>query len=70
MLFTKPLALSIPQESCGKKLDRKYIVRDAGTKNFVVGKFSNFNESTYVMSQVLEFNMILHELEHECMKPN
>lgn len=55
-----------------EKLDRKYSAQDAGTKKFVVGKFLNFKmaDSKSVMSQVLEFQSILHELEQEGMKPN
>jgi hypothetical protein len=55
-----------------EKLEKKYSAQDSGTKKFIVGKFLKFQmvDSKSVMSQVQEFQMILHHLDLEGMKPN
>ncbi|KAJ8558059.1 hypothetical protein K7X08_004825 [Anisodus acutangulus] len=55
-----------------EKLQKKYNAQDAGTKKFIVGKFLKFQmvDSKTVMSQVHEFQMIIHHLNLEGMKPN
>ncbi|KAK3014683.1 hypothetical protein RJ639_009812 [Escallonia herrerae] len=50
-------------------LERKYKTEDAGSKKFVVGKFLNFKmvDSKTVISQVQEFQLILHDIHAEGM---
>lgn len=50
-------------------LDRKYKAEDAGLKKFIVGKFLDFKmvDSKTVISQVEEFQLILHEILAEGM---
>ena len=50
-------------------LDKKYKTEDAGTKKFVVGRFLEYKmvDSKTVISQVQEFQLILHEIEAKSM---
>ena len=49
-------------------LDKKYKTEDAGTKKFVVGRFLEYKMVNKTMiSQVQEFQLILHEIEAEGM---
>ncbi|XP_060965656.1 uncharacterized protein LOC133034567 [Cannabis sativa] len=50
-----------------ESLDRKYKTEDAGTKKFVVGRFLDFKmvDSKTVISQVQEFQVILHYILRE-----
>ncbi|KAK3001561.1 hypothetical protein RJ639_021568 [Escallonia herrerae] len=52
-----------------ESLERKYKTEDAGSKKFVVGKFLDFNivDSKTVISQVQEFQLILHDIHSEGM---
>ncbi|KAK3037053.1 hypothetical protein RJ639_031770 [Escallonia herrerae] len=52
-----------------KSLQRKYKTEDAGSKKFVVGKFLDFKivDSKTVISQVQEFQLILHDIHAEGM---
>ncbi|KAK3006049.1 hypothetical protein RJ639_017339 [Escallonia herrerae] len=47
-----------------ESLERKYKTEDAGSKKFVVGKFLDFKmaDSKTVISQVQEFQLILHDI--------
>ncbi|KAK2997323.1 hypothetical protein RJ639_025871 [Escallonia herrerae] len=53
-----------------ESLERKYKTEDAGSKKFVVGKFLDFKmmDSKTVISQVQEFQLILHDIHAEGMK--
>ena len=50
-------------------LDKKYKTEDAGTKKFIVRRFLEYKvvDNKTVISQVHEFQLILHETEAECM---
>ena len=50
-------------------LDKKYKTEDAGTKKFMVGRFLEFKmtDAKTIMSQVQEFQLILHEIRAEGM---
>ncbi|XP_073121334.1 uncharacterized protein [Henckelia pumila] len=50
-------------------LEKKYKTEDAGTKKFVVGKFLEFKmvDTKTVISQVQEFQIILHDIMAEGM---
>ena len=50
-------------------LFEKYKIEDAGTKKFVVGWFLEYKivDIKTVISQVQEFQLILHEIEAESM---
>ncbi|KAK3036155.1 hypothetical protein RJ639_029892 [Escallonia herrerae] len=50
-----------------ESLERKYKTEDAGSKKFVVGKFLDFKmvDSKTVISQVQEFQLILHDIHAE-----
>lgn len=50
-------------------LDKKYKTEDAGVKKFIVDRFLDFKmvDSKTVMSQVQEFQVILHEIHAEGM---
>ncbi|KAK3034821.1 hypothetical protein RJ639_033726 [Escallonia herrerae] len=52
-----------------ESLERKYKMEDAGSKKFVVGKFLDFKmvDSKTVISQVQEFQLILHDIHAEGM---
>ncbi|PKI59644.1 hypothetical protein CRG98_019950 [Punica granatum] len=52
-----------------ESLDRKYKSKDAGAKKFLVGRFLDFKmvDSRTVMSQVQEFQVLLHEIQAEGM---
>ncbi|KAK2999045.1 hypothetical protein RJ639_024464 [Escallonia herrerae] len=52
-----------------ESLERKYKTEDAGSKKFVVGKFLDFKmvDSKTVISQVQEFQLILHDIHEEGM---
>ncbi|KAK3006238.1 hypothetical protein RJ639_016809 [Escallonia herrerae] len=52
-----------------KSLERKYKTKDIGSKKFIVGKFLNFKmvDSKTVISQVQEFQLILHDIHVEGM---
>ncbi|KAK3002486.1 hypothetical protein RJ639_020339 [Escallonia herrerae] len=52
-----------------ESLERKYKTEDAGSKKFVVGKFFDFKmvDSKTVISQVQEFQLILHDIHAEGM---
>ncbi|KAK3024218.1 hypothetical protein RJ639_044687 [Escallonia herrerae] len=52
-----------------ESLERKYKTEDAGSKKFVVGKFLDFKmvDSKTVISQVQEFQVILHDIHAEGM---
>lgn len=52
-----------------ESLDRKYIIEDAGSKKFVVGRFLDYKmvDSKTVISQVQELQVILHEIHAEGM---
>ncbi|KAK3004700.1 hypothetical protein RJ639_019402 [Escallonia herrerae] len=52
-----------------ESLERKYKTKDAGSKKFVVGKFFDFKmvDSKTVISQVQEFQLILHDIHVEGM---
>ncbi|XP_075524571.1 uncharacterized protein LOC142556973 [Primulina tabacum] len=53
-------------------LDKKYKTEDAGVKKFVVGRFMDFKmvDTKSVISQVQEFQIIIHDLLAEGMKIN
>ncbi|XP_073121333.1 uncharacterized protein [Henckelia pumila] len=53
-------------------LEKKYQTEDAGTKKFVVGKFLEFKmvDTKTVISQVQEFQIILHDIIAEGMMIN
>ncbi|KAK3040889.1 hypothetical protein RJ639_027884 [Escallonia herrerae] len=53
-----------------ESLERKYKTEDAGSKKFVVGKFLDFKmvDSKTVISQVQEFQLILHDIHVEGME--
>ena len=50
-------------------LDKKYKTEDAGTKKFIVGQFLKYKmvDSMTGISQLQEFQLILHEIETESM---
>ncbi|CAA0823576.1 zinc knuckle (CCHC-type) family protein, partial [Striga hermonthica] len=50
-------------------LEKKYKTEDAGAKKFVVGKFLEFKmvDTKTVVSQVQEFQLILHDIHAEGM---
>ncbi|KAK3039107.1 hypothetical protein RJ639_028853 [Escallonia herrerae] len=52
-----------------ESLERKYKTEDVGSKKFVVGKFLDFKmvDSKTVISQVQEFQLILHDIHAEGM---
>ncbi|KAK3020415.1 hypothetical protein RJ639_045720 [Escallonia herrerae] len=52
-----------------ESLERKYKTEDAGSKKFVVGKFLDFKmvTSKTEISQVQEFQLILHDIHAEGM---
>ncbi|KAK3004186.1 hypothetical protein RJ639_020092 [Escallonia herrerae] len=52
-----------------ESLERKYKTEDTGSKKFVVGKFLDFKkvDSMTVISQVQEFQLILHDIHAEWM---
>ncbi|XP_073138013.1 uncharacterized protein [Henckelia pumila] len=52
-----------------ESLEKKYKTEDAGTKKFVVGKFLEFKmvDAKTVISQVQEFQIILHDIMAEGM---
>ncbi|KAK3023984.1 hypothetical protein RJ639_042874 [Escallonia herrerae] len=52
-----------------ESLERKYKTEDAGSKKFVDGKFLDFKmvDSKTVISQVQEFQLILHDIHAEGM---
>ncbi|KAK3019442.1 hypothetical protein RJ639_004513 [Escallonia herrerae] len=52
-----------------ESLERKYKTEDAGSKKFVVDKFLDFKmvDSKTVISQVQEFQLILHDIHAEMM---
>ena len=52
-----------------ESLDKKYKIEDAGAKKFVVGRFLDYKmvDSKTVVSQVQEFQLILHEIHSEGM---
>ncbi|KAK3041096.1 hypothetical protein RJ639_026893 [Escallonia herrerae] len=52
-----------------ESLERKYKTEDASSKKFVVGKFLDFKmvDSKTVISQVQEFQLILHDIHAEGM---
>ncbi|KAK3022463.1 hypothetical protein RJ639_046338 [Escallonia herrerae] len=52
-----------------ESLERKYKTEDAGSNKFVVGKFLDFKmvDSKTVISQVQEFQLILHDIHAEGM---
>lgn len=52
-----------------ESLEHKYKVEDAGAKKYLVGQFLNFKmvDSKPVISQVQQFQLILHELNAEGM---
>ncbi|PKI41844.1 hypothetical protein CRG98_037768 [Punica granatum] len=52
-----------------ESLDRKYKLEDAGAKKFLVGRFLDFKmmDSRTVMSQLQEFQVLLHEIQAEGM---
>ncbi|KAK2997197.1 hypothetical protein RJ639_025540, partial [Escallonia herrerae] len=52
-----------------ESLERKYKTEDAGSKKFVVDKFLDFKmvDSKTVISQVQEFQLILHDIHAEGM---
>ncbi|KAK3032012.1 hypothetical protein RJ639_036217 [Escallonia herrerae] len=52
-----------------ESLERKYKTEDAGSKKFVFGKFLDFKmvDSKTVISQVQEFQLILHDIHAEGM---
>ncbi|KAK3036736.1 hypothetical protein RJ639_029701 [Escallonia herrerae] len=52
-----------------ESLERKFKTEDAGSKKFVVGKFLDFKmvDSKTVISQVQEFQLILHDIHAEGM---
>ncbi|KAK3043320.1 hypothetical protein RJ639_002563 [Escallonia herrerae] len=52
-----------------ESLERKYKTEDAGSKKFVVSKFLDFKmvDSKTVISQVQEFQLILHDIHAEGM---
>ena len=52
-----------------ESLDKKYKTEDAGVKKFVVGRFLDYKmvDSKTVVSQVQEFQLILHEIHSEGM---
>ena len=49
-------------------LDKKYKTEDDGTKKFIVGQFLEYKmvDSMTVISQMQEFQLILHEIEAGC----
>jgi len=51
------------------RFDKKYKAEDAGTKKFVIGRFLEYKmvDNKTVISQVQEFQLILHEIEAESM---
>ncbi|KAJ8526238.1 hypothetical protein K7X08_028715 [Anisodus acutangulus] len=70
-LYTVYCTVGIAKE-LWEKLQKKYNAQDAGTKKFIIGKFMKFQivDSKTLMSQVQEFQMIVHHLDLEGMKPN
>ncbi|KAK3018659.1 hypothetical protein RJ639_002801 [Escallonia herrerae] len=52
-----------------ESLEKKYKTEDVGSKKFVVGKFLDFKmvDSKIVISQVQEFQLILHDIHAEGM---
>ena len=52
-----------------ESLDKKYKTEDVGAKKFVVGRFLDYKmvDSKTVVSQVQEFQLILHEIHSEGM---
>lgn len=53
-------------------MEKKYKTEDAGVKKFVVGKFLDFKmvDTKSGMSQVQEFQIIIHDLLAEGMEIN
>ena len=51
------------------RLDKKYKIEDAGTMKFIVGRFLKYKmvDSKTVISQVQNFQLILHEIKAEGM---
>jgi len=50
-------------------LDKKYKIEDAGNKKFIVGRFLEYKivDNKTMISQLQEFQLILHEIEVEGM---
>ncbi|KAK3016694.1 hypothetical protein RJ639_007099 [Escallonia herrerae] len=59
----------VNEKALWESLERKYITEDAGLKKFIVGKFLDFKmvDSKTVISQVQEFQLILHDIHAEWM---
>ncbi|KZV14307.1 hypothetical protein F511_19450, partial [Dorcoceras hygrometricum] len=53
-----------------ESLEKKYKTEGAVLKKFIVGKFLDYKivDSKFVMSQVQEMQLILHDLHAECME--
>ncbi|KAK3030145.1 hypothetical protein RJ639_037666 [Escallonia herrerae] len=60
---------TINAKALWESLERKYKTEDAGSKKFVVSKFLEFKmvDSKTVISQVQEFQLILHDIHAEGM---
>ncbi|KAK3003593.1 hypothetical protein RJ639_019228 [Escallonia herrerae] len=61
--------LMVNAKALWESLERKYKTEDAGSKKFVVGKFLDFKmvDSKTAISQVQEFQLILHDIHAEGM---
>ncbi|KZV36117.1 hypothetical protein F511_22096 [Dorcoceras hygrometricum] len=55
-----------------ESLEKKHKTEGSGLKKFIVGKFPDYRmvDSKYVMSQVQEMQLILHDLHAEGMEMN
>ena len=54
-------------KTLGESLDNKYKTEDAGMKKYIIGHFLDYKmvDSKTVLSQVEEFQLILHEMNAE-----
>ncbi|KAK3030705.1 hypothetical protein RJ639_034881 [Escallonia herrerae] len=57
-------SLMVNAKALWESLERKYKTEDVGSKKFIVGKFLDFKmvDSKAVISQVQEFQLILHDI--------
>ena len=62
-------SLIITAKKLWANLDKKYKTEDAGTKKFIIGRFLEYKmvDNKTIISQVQEFQLILHEIEAKGM---
>ena len=69
ILCTMSTVLSQRQRSYGQASTKMYKTEDASIKKFIMGRFLKYKmvDSKTVISQVQEFQLVLHEIEAEGM---